>query len=203
MKIEIDIDLKTDWLAPVTYTTAGQNITIQTYPGVFSYKKIDKATDFLLRSISFHPADKVLDLGCGTGIVGIVAARRCPQGQVEMADIDPRAVALATRNVTTNNIKNARVYGSHVYDSVGSKDFDKIIVNLPAQIAKPVQQQILRESTEYLKADGVFSVVVQARLQRFVKRELREVFAEVKFLGKESHFVIIEGRQQKANDLKE
>ena len=202
MKIEINIDLKSDWLVPVTYTAAGQSFSIQTYPGVFSYKKIDKATDFLLRSTSFHPADKVLDLGCGVGIVGLVAARRCPQGQVEMVDIDPRAVALALRNVTTNNIKNAAVYASHIYDSVVSKDFDKIIVNLPAQIAKPVQQQILRGSREHLKPDGVFLVVVQARLQRFVKRVLREVFAEVKFLGKESHFVIIEGRQ-KIKDLKE
>jgi 16S rRNA (guanine1207-N2)-methyltransferase len=197
MKIEINIDLKSDWLAPVTYTAAGRSFSIQTYPGVFSYKKIDKATDFLLRSISFNPADKVLDLGCGVGIIGIVAAQRCPQGSVELVDIDPRAVALAQRNVATNNLKNAKVYASHVYDSVSSRDFDKIIVNLPAQIAKPVQQQILRGSREYLKPDGVFLVVLQARLQRFVKRELREVFKEVNFLGKESHFVIIEARNKK------
>jgi len=195
MKIELNINLKDDWLRPVTYRVNGQDVCIATYPGVFSYGKVDKATDFLLRSISFNPKDKVLDLGCGSGVIGIVAAKSCPQGEVECVDIDPRAVALTNRNIASSKLKNIKAYGSQNYDSVSAHDFTKIIINLPAQVAKPVQQEMLKRSIDYLAPQGELFVVVQARLQRFVKRELKEAFGNVDFEGKESHFVILKSHK--------
>lgn len=196
MKIELDIHLKDDWLRPVIYRINGRDVRIATYPGVFSYGKVDKATDFLLRSISFNPKDKVLDLGCGSGVIGVVAATSCPQGEVECVDIDPRAVALTSRNIASSKLKNIRVYGSQNYDSVSASDFTKIIINLPAQVAKPVQQEMMQQALDHLRVRGEIYIVAQARLQRFVKRELKQTFGEVSFVGKESHFVIL--RSQKS-----
>ncbi len=187
MKVCLDIELKRDWIKSIPY----EGLEIDTYPGVFSHGKIDKATDFLLRSIEFSVTDKVLDIGCGSGVIGLIAAKQV--SEVECTDVDTRAVALTDHNIKKLKSQNIKVYGSNQYDSIVTKDFTKIIHNLPAQVAKPVQQELLKRGVGHLVQGGEFWVICQARLQRFVKREMKEVFSEVKFVGKESHFVIIKG----------
>ena len=56
-------------------TIHGVDLEFETDPSVFSPKAVDAGTKHLLSVVSFKPDDKVLDLGCGYGVVGIVAAR--------------------------------------------------------------------------------------------------------------------------------
>ncbi len=60
------------------------------------------AIDRLTRSHSF---DRVLDLGCGSGVLAIAAARALPRAEIIATDSDPLAVAVATANVNANGVQ--------------------------------------------------------------------------------------------------
>jgi 16S rRNA (guanine1207-N2)-methyltransferase len=50
---------------------AGLELTFETSPELFSPRNIDPGTAAMLRCVNIELKDKVLDLGCGYGVVGI------------------------------------------------------------------------------------------------------------------------------------
>ena len=77
--------------------------TLDTAPGVFSAKKLDAGSELLLKSLAsfmgHKPPKRIVDLGCGTGVLGIAAASLWPETQVQLVDGDIRAVRCAQNNV--------------------------------------------------------------------------------------------------------
>ncbi len=82
--------------------------------------------DALLR-----PGDAVLDLGCGSGILAIVAAK-LGAGSVEAIDIDPLAVGVAAANCTANAV-DADVHAG-VLDDARRPRYDLLVANIIADV---------------------------------------------------------------------
>ena len=68
-----------------------RQLTLRSRPGVFSHGELDDGTAMLLANLTFRPADRVLDLGCGVGIIGLVAALTVGAPQVTLLDVDALA----------------------------------------------------------------------------------------------------------------
>jgi len=83
-------------------TIRGHPFTFQTDAGVFSGRGLDRGTELLLAALEVGPCESILDLGCGYGTLGIVAARLSEGGHVILTDVNERAVALAKANVAAN-----------------------------------------------------------------------------------------------------
>ena len=79
---------------------------------------------------AFAPA-KVLDLGTGTGAIGLALASERPAWHVTAVDRVLEAVTLAERNRQRLQLGNAQVMSSHWFDSLQGKRFDLIISNPP------------------------------------------------------------------------
>ena len=56
--------------------------------------------------------DKVLDLGCGYGVVGILAAKIIGGHNVVMIDIDEEAIRLSRKNCLLNDVQGVRIQKS-------------------------------------------------------------------------------------------
>lgn len=86
-----------------TISSETKSFSIDTAPGVFSAKKLDAGSEILLASLARfvgHKAPRrIVDLGCGTGLLGIAAAHLWPEAEVLLADADARAVECATHNI--------------------------------------------------------------------------------------------------------
>ena len=86
------------------------------------------------------PLGPVLDLGCGTGILGMAAAKRLHR-QVVATDIDPVAVAMARYNVKTNGLGSlvrplcGRGYAAHAIRRAGP--YALILANI---LARPLER---------------------------------------------------------------
>ncbi len=74
-------------------------------------------------------ATSALDLGCGTGILALIASRTCHE--VIGVDIDPRALACSRHNAALNDVTNARFLLGDGYGPIGSRRFDLVISNPP------------------------------------------------------------------------
>jgi ribosomal protein L3 glutamine methyltransferase len=75
---------------------------------------------------------RILDLCCGTGCLGIVAARAFPQARVDLADVDARAVDLARRNVARHRLEQrVTVHRSDLFDRLPPGHWDLIVSNPP------------------------------------------------------------------------
>lgn len=73
---------------------------------------------------------KVLDMGCGSGVLGLTLAAERPSWQVTLADVSEDALELAKENAAALGIGNARLLRSDLF-SVIDGEFDGIVANLP------------------------------------------------------------------------
>lgn len=112
-------------------TVRGLTISLETQAGVFSRRRFDTASRLLAETMEIGPADEVADLGCGAGLLGIVAARLAPQGVIVLLDNRVQTVALAKRNLRRNDVANATVQLSDGLRAVGRRTFDVIVSNPP------------------------------------------------------------------------
>ena len=158
--------------------------------GVFSKDKFDYGTRLLLDSIDISKlSGNVLDLGCGIGVVGIILGTINKNINIDMIDINERALSLVRDNLTLNKVK-ANVFSSDVYSNVNKK-YDYIITNPPIRAGKNVIRGFLLGSYDYLKDDGILYFVM--RKDHGVKSMIKEL--SVKFntsiVNKDKGFYVV------------
>ena len=160
----------------------GRKFEFLTCSGVFSYKKIDRGTELLIKHMKIEENDRVLDIGCGYGVLGIVAAK-LTKNKVILTDINKRAIKLAKRNLQLNHIKNAEVRRGNLYEPVKDEIFDVILCNLPMTAGLEVVYKIIEGAKKRLREGGSLQVVVR-KGHRLVKNKILEVFGNVEVLSK-------------------
>jgi len=96
-----------------------------------------------LLSMSFPQPQALLDMGCGSGVLGLTLAAERPDWQVTLADIAPAALALAMENAAALAIPNLRWCESDLFDATDGT-FDGIVANLP-YVAESERAELSRE----------------------------------------------------------
>src|SRR5438309_7566817 len=132
--------------ARITVTIRGRPFRFQTDAGVFSREGLDRGTELLLEAIEVGPCESILDLGCGYGVIGIVAAHLSEGGHVILTDVNERAAALARANIAANRIRNAEVRIGDVYGPVDDLLFDHIICNPPIRAGRGIVDRIIADA---------------------------------------------------------
>ena len=158
--------------------------------GVFSKDRFDYGTRVLLNSVDIDKlSGNVLDLGCGLGVVGIILGTFNKGINIDIVDINERAIDLAKNNLVLNNVK-ANVFVSDIYSNIDNK-YDFIITNPPIRAGKNVIRVFLLGSYDYLKDDGILYFVM--RKDHGVKSMIKEL--SVKFntsiVNKDKGFYVV------------
>ncbi len=130
----------------------GRSVVVATKPGIFSWDGLDTATALLIEAMQVQPTDRVLDLGCGYGIVGAAAAMASPQAGVDLVDENVVAVEAAQRTLALNGLTNAQVHLSDGTAAVRHIEFDVVAAHLPR--GKEVAQQLIVQAAAALKMGG-------------------------------------------------
>ena len=156
-----------------------ETLVISTLPGVFSADRLDAGTAMLLEHLDVPEGASVLDVGCGAGVIGVVAARR-GAGAVTMTDVSLLAVASAQRNARVAGVP-VEVLAGDLYGAVQGRRFDLIVSNPPFHQGKLVDydmpQRLIAEAREHLNPGGRLVIVANAFLpyDRLMREHLGEV----------------------------
>lgn len=138
----------------------GTKFIFYTDNGVFSKDGLDFGSRLLLESIPLEEVGgKVLDMGCGYGVLGIVL-NKVLSCSVDMVDVNLRAIHLASINIKENHCQNICVFESNVYSNINSK-YTCIITNPPIRAGKKVVYDIVMNAQKYLEKDGVLFLVIR------------------------------------------
>ena len=166
------------------------DLRFETQPGVFSHDEIDTGTRLLIEAMRVAPHARVLDLGCGYGPIGIVAARLASKGQVTLIDSDIRATRLAERNLALNGIENAGVVlGDGFKDLPEKTRYDVIASNPPTHSGREVLDEMVAGAYKFLKPRGQLYLVINRLLS--LRREVDQTFGNSEIVGREKGFIVI------------
>ncbi len=167
----------------------GIDFEFYTSSGVFSKGKADKGTLILAENMVINKDSKVLDIGCGIGILGIAAAKLF-NADIVMSDINKRAVTLAKMNIKLNNVK-AEVYQGNLYEPIQdyTNYFDMILSNPPQTAGKEVYFQLIEQSKKYLKNNGSLQLVARHNKGgKMLSKKMKEVYGNVGIIAKKAGY---------------
>ncbi len=116
------------WFSRYECQAGDTALTVMALPGVFSADGLDLGTQMLLASLP-PMAGKLLDFGCGAGVIGSVLAKRNPDLAVSMVDINALALESSRRTLAVNGL-NGHVHASDVYSDI-AETFQHIVSNPP------------------------------------------------------------------------
>ncbi len=177
----------------ISFTLFGESYTYLTDNGVFSKSRIDEGSYILLKTIlPLRLSGRILDLGCGYGPIGLTIALNSKEARVDLADINSRALALASKSGERLNLNNRVTFlHSDIFEKIEGP-YDSIVFNPPIRAGKVVTYRMYLESKQYLIDGGSLYVVIRRKQgAESAFKYLETVFENVVVLHKEKGYWII------------
>jgi 16S rRNA (guanine1207-N2)-methyltransferase len=167
-----------DWESVFTAELPGGAVQLCSFPGLFAHGRLDDGTRLLIESLPRKlPGARVLDFGCGAGIVALAVQQRFPEAELDLVDSDALSVEAARRN-----LPDARVHLGDAWSALPETSrFDLIVSNPSFHRGKGEDFELIDElidgAARRLRRRGALLVVAQRRLG--LGRRLAERFSAV------------------------
>lgn len=172
----------------------GAALQIGLREGVFARGGLDAGTHMLIEALQFDQQDQsMLDLGCGSGIIGLFLAQMAPWAQVDLVDSNLSAVALARENAQRNGLDRVNVLASDGFQAVAGKRYDIIATNPPFHVGK---HQTIGLARTFI-ATAVNALTDHGRLylvaNRFLPYEqsMREAFGNLREIAGDRRYKVL------------
>jgi 16S rRNA (guanine1207-N2)-methyltransferase len=141
----------------------GHALSLVSDRGVFSSQRLDTGSRLLAETVQPEPGETVLDLGCGLGILGIVAGLSGAGGTI-LLDRNERAASLAGEN-----LRRAELAGSSLAicadgaDALVDASVDLVLLNPPIRAGRGVVHGLIRDAARVLRSGGRLALVALTR----------------------------------------
>jgi 16S rRNA G1207 methylase RsmC len=134
-----------------------------TRPGVFTHGRVDEGGLSLYDGLELNPGENMLELGCGAGLVSLLAAARMRNtkgvftGSIHMVDSHSRAIECAEKNIAALGISGLT---SELSDQLKTnKKFDVVAGNPPYYANHRIAEYFIEVASEVLKKKGRLYIV--------------------------------------------
>lgn len=164
---------------------------------VFSRSHVDFGTRLMLETVISDLSlrelrrGRLLDLGCGYGVAGIVMKRVFPAMDVVLSDVNERAVELSVENAKSNQCAFLTIRASDGFESIEG-DFQVIMTNPPVRAGKATVFSFYEGAFEHLATGGLLYVVLQKKQGAPSSlNRLTELFGNCEVLEKDSGYWVM------------
>ncbi len=99
---------------------------------------------------------RILEIGTGSGVIGLALAKSLPQAQIWAIDINAQALDLARHNANINGIKNIEFIESDLFQALNNQTFDLIVSN-PPYIPEASASEMALSVTEWEDSRALFA----------------------------------------------
>lgn len=181
--------------APVSATVWGHDLSLVSGSGVFARGRVDIGTSILFRETAPPVGGRILDLGCGYGVIGVAIAVATPDAVVTAIDVNERAVLLATESAASAGVTDR--FSAMTPDAVpDDATYDEIWSNPPIRIGKEALHELLLRWLPRLAPGGRAVLVVGKNLGAdSLQRWLGEQGFPTRRLASAKGFRVLESRR--------
>ncbi|HHX37259.1 MAG TPA: class I SAM-dependent methyltransferase [Clostridiaceae bacterium] len=175
----------------------GRTFDFLTDRGVFSKDGLDVGSELLLRTAiadmrEDEPGERLLDLGCGYGVLGLVLKRVFPRFDLTMVDINERALDLSRQNAERNKVRYATILTSDGFSGLADEMYDVIVTNPPIRAGKSTVYRFFDEAKDHLRPGGRLYVVIGKKQGApSAERHLQAVYGQCRRIAREKGFWIL------------
>lgn len=168
----------------------GKEICVQA--GVFAGDKLDIGARFFSEHVPSGVTGNIADLGCGNGVIGLVALAKNPESQVWFCDESAQAISTARTNAATL-YPQKECFFHHGNGLDGLEEmFDLVLLNPPFHrghaVDEAVATMLFRHARRHLNSHGELYVIGNRHLKYHLS--LRKLFGSVREVAANSKFTI-------------
>jgi 16S rRNA G1207 methylase RsmC len=182
---------------PTVWPLENTPFTLTNHANVFARDKLDIGARFFMQYLpNVQPSAKVIDLGCGNGVIGLSLLAKQPQAQVTFIDESYMAVRSAQLNIK-NNLPNlfsqCQFMNNDCLANIADQSADIIVCNPPFHqqqtVTDHIAWQMFNESFRVLKKGGEMRIIGNRQLGYHVK--LARLFERTTLIASNKKFVVI------------
>lgn len=178
-----------DWYKSYSVELNNLKINVMSLPGVFSHGQFDVGSKLLLDSLP-NLKGKVLDFGCGAGVIGTILALKDPTIELEMCDISALAIESSIKTLEKNGV-TGKVFASDVYSNTAN-DYNYLISNPPFHAGLDTSynstETLLANAPSHLKPRGQLYIVANSFLK--YTPIISQAFSNCETVNKTTKFAI-------------
>jgi len=179
--------------AEYAFRDSGNLVKVVTRPGVFSHRELDLGARALLEAVEVNPGERLLDLGCGSGAVGLALAMRQPNVTLHGIDANTRAVECTLAGAALNGLSNITAAVSATGEIPGEAEFDLAVGNPPYHSQFRIAEIFVQAARRALKPGGRVAMVT--RKPEWFDARMRQFFLDIQVKESRSYYVV-SGRQR-------
>ena len=183
----------------ISFEINGITMKLLTDNGVFSKNNVDEGSyAFLKVLLPLDLGNRILDLGCGYGTIGLTLAKAHEQARITLADVNPRAVALCKRNAELLKLSpRVTILQSDIYEKIEGP-YDSIVVNPPIRAGKAVTYRMYEEAKQYLIDGGSLYIVIRkAQGAPSASKYIESIFGNITLLKRDKGYYIYRATKSK------
>lgn len=176
-----------DFSCEFAFRDRGKLIRAWSRPGVFSHRRIDPGARKLLEILELSGGERVLDIGCGCGVISVAAAMRANGVSVLAIDSHTRAIECTRRCADLNGVNtiDARLTATGEIGAAGT--FDVVLANPPYYADFRIVELFAETGQRALKPGSQIHFVTKS--PQWYEENLPRWFIAISILPAKNYFV--------------
>lgn len=178
------------WQTEVNIEVADVEYKVCSLPGVFNHGSLDLGTQLLLENLPEIKSGRLLDFGCGAGVIGCYLGLKSPTSEIVMSDVSALAIHCAKQSAELNGLK-VDIVASNGLENVQGK-YSAVYTNPPfhtgIQTDYSVTEGFITQLNTFIPKSGSL-VLVANKFLRYSEL-LEQKFRDVSLIAQTSKFSV-------------